>query len=111
MKLTTPLPSFLKKKHELSALSKQLDKEAQYALSYLAEVAKDIKADPSERIACAKFLVATSVEVQKEINKDTLTRMMAEFKRTDNRYQGGNGQGDEGEDGAVTDFTNIQEIA
>ena len=71
--------SFLTK-NELTKTLKRLQRDGDKALDFLMSVIVDEKVDMKLRIDCAKDVLAKRIEVSKEINKDALTRLVAESK-------------------------------
>ena len=68
------------RKHDLQKISRQANQGAKDALDYLQEIMKDEAADPKLRLDAAKYLVESNIKIATEINKDQLTRMIAEAK-------------------------------
>lgn len=73
-------PIFIKKVHELSKLSKRLDKISDAAIDVIVDTMNDKDTDPKLRVACATTLVDMSVKVSDIISKDSLVRQIAELK-------------------------------
>lgn len=68
------------KKHPLARTLKSLDKTTEEALSYLAEVMRDKEIPSKERVAAAQFLIDRKIQVAQEINRDSLSRIIAESR-------------------------------
>ncbi len=68
------------RKHDLQKISRQANQGAKDALDYLQEIMKDEAADPKLRLDAAKYIVESNIKIATEINKDQLTRMIAEAK-------------------------------
>ena len=73
---------FVKRKHELDDLLKQLDRVTPEAIDLLAETMQDVKQAIKVRIACADKLIDYKVKVSEAINADDLKRAVAEIKAT-----------------------------
>lgn len=73
---------FVKRKHELDDLLKRLDKVTPEAVELLAEKMMDERVGIKERIKCADLLINYKISVSEAINKDELTRQIAEIKAT-----------------------------
>lgn len=73
---------FVKRKHELDDLLKQLDRVTPEAIDLLADTMQDIKQTIKVRIACADKLIDYKVKVSEAINADDLKRAVAEIKAT-----------------------------
>lgn len=71
---------FVKRKHELADLLKQLDRVTPDAVEFLVETMNDTKVERKVRVACADKLLDFKVKVSEAINKDELTRQIAEIK-------------------------------
>lgn len=73
---------FVKKKHELTDLLKQLDRVTPDAVDFLVEQMNDKNNPVRVRVACADKLIDYKISVSEAINKDELTRQIAEIKTT-----------------------------
>lgn len=73
---------FVKRKHELADLLKQLDKVTPDAVELIAETMNDENQTTKTRLECAKALIDYKVRVTDQINKDDLTRQIAEIRAT-----------------------------
>lgn len=76
-------PLFVKKgKHELSDLLKAVEKGSTKAVSLIIATMErpDEEVSIKNKLECAKFLVDTELRIKAEINKDQLTRQIAEIK-------------------------------
>lgn len=73
---------FIKKKHELADLMKQLDKITPDALSLLADAItdEDNKLTLKERLKLAETVIEMKIRVADIIDKSELTRQVAEIK-------------------------------
>lgn len=71
---------FVKKKHELSDLLKQLDAVTPEAVDLLVETMQNVKVETKVRVACADKLLDYKIKVSEAINKDELNRQIAEIK-------------------------------
>jgi hypothetical protein len=73
---------FVKRKHELSDLLKQLDSVTPEAVDLLVDTMRNDKVELKERLKCADKIVDYKIAVSEAINKDELTRQIAEVKAT-----------------------------
>lgn len=74
---------FVKKKHELADIAKQLDKVTPDAIDLMASSMVDDKnLTLKERLKLAEALVDLKIRITDQINKDELTRQIAEIKAT-----------------------------
>lgn len=71
---------FIRKKHELTDISKKLDTVTDEAIDLLAETMRDDKASRKERLECARDILDYKVSIADQINKDELNRQIAEIK-------------------------------
>jgi hypothetical protein len=71
---------FLKRKHELDDLLKQLDRVTPEAVDLLVDTMNNPKEAVKVRVACADKLLDYKIKVSEAINKDELTRQIAEIK-------------------------------
>jgi predicted phage-related endonuclease len=76
----TPGKMFVKRKHELDDLLKQLDKVTPEAVDLLATTMNDADAPLKERLKCAAKLIDYKIGVSEAINDDDLKRQIAEMK-------------------------------
>lgn len=74
-----PVPSFLKDKHELAKLMKELDKASSSALATLIKVMTETK-DEKLKAGCAKDILAFYTATAKQISDDDMARLIAEVK-------------------------------
>jgi len=75
-----PGQMFIKRKHELSDLLKQLDTVTPEAVDFLVATMRNEKIDMKERLKCADKLVDYKISVSEAINKDDFARQIADFK-------------------------------
>lgn len=68
------------KKHSLAKNLKKLDKVTDEALDFLAEVMRDTEVSLKDRMVAAQFVVDRKIQIATEINKDSLSRMVAEAR-------------------------------
>lgn len=68
------------KRHPLAKTLKRIDKTSDEALEFLAEVMRDVEAPLKERMTAAQFVVDRKIQIANEINKDNLSRMVAEAR-------------------------------
>lgn len=76
-------PVFVKRgKHELADLLKRVESGSAKAVDLLIETmeAPEEKVSLKNKLECAKFLIDLEVRIKAEINKDQLTRQIAEIK-------------------------------
>lgn len=73
---------FVKKKHELDDLLKQLNRVTSDAVDFLVDQMNNVDNAVRVRIACADKLIDYKISVSEAINKDELTRQIAEIKTT-----------------------------
>lgn len=72
---------FVKKKHELADMAKQLDKVTPDAIELMATKMLDEENVPlKDRLKLAEALVDMKIRVTDQINKDEITRQIAEIK-------------------------------
>jgi len=107
---TVEKPLFVKGKHELQALLKKIQRGSAEAVDMLIETMNNTEVEVKTRVACAQSLIEYEVKITDQINKDQLTRQVAEV-----RAKGliGNGSTVDGEDKPLpprVDFTQIQEV-
>ena len=67
-------------KHSLAKTLKKLDKNVDAALSVVLEVIADPEADAKVRLQAAQYIIDTKVRIDDTINKEMLTRQIAEVK-------------------------------
>lgn len=71
---------FVRKKHELTDLAKRLDTVSIEAVDLIAETMADVNVPKKERLRCAETLIDLKIRITDQINKDELTRQIAEIK-------------------------------
>ena len=72
---------FVKKKHELADMAKQLDKVTPDAIELMASKMLDEENVPlKDRLKLAEALVDLKIRITDQINKDEMTRQIAEIK-------------------------------
>jgi hypothetical protein len=73
---------FVKRKHELADLLKQVEKGSKDAVELIVETmnATDEKVSLKTRLECAKALLDLQIKVSDTISRDELTRQIAEIK-------------------------------
>jgi len=71
---------FVKRKHELDDLMKQLDKITPDAVDLIAETMNNTTTDTKTRLRCAETLIEYKIRVADQIDKSQLTRQIAEVK-------------------------------
>lgn len=76
-------PVFIKKKHELADLLKQVEKGSKDAVDLIVETmnADDTKVPLKTKLECAKALLEMQIRISSEISRDQLTRQIAEIKK------------------------------
>lgn len=67
-------------KHSLTKTLKKLDKNVDKALEVVLEVIADAEADPKIRLQAAQYIIDTKVRIDDTINKEILSRQIAEVK-------------------------------
>lgn len=67
-------------KHSLTKTLKKLDKNVDKALEVVLEVIADVEADPKIRLQAAQYIIDTKVRIDDTINKEILSRQIAEVK-------------------------------
>ena len=72
--------SFIKKRHELDKLLKTLTKASDSAVETLIRLMEDDKTDDKIKMDCAVKLIGFQTEVVKDINADSIQRLVAELK-------------------------------
>ena len=79
---TVEQPLFVKKKHELASLLKEIEKGSSEAVDLLVCTMNSDgdKVDLKTKLECAKILLDLQIKVSSEISKDQLTRQIAEIK-------------------------------
>lgn len=79
---TTPVVSFLKDRHELAKLFKQLDKASQAAVKLLTDTldSKDENVTIKMKLECAERLLDFYMRTAKQISDDDMSRLIAEVK-------------------------------
>lgn len=73
-------PVFIKKTHELASLLKKIKQGSAKAVDMLIETMEDEEVETKVRVACAQSLIEYEVKITDQINKDQLTRQVAEIK-------------------------------
>ena len=68
------------KRHNLAHTLKKLNKTSDEALDFLADVMRDTGAPLKERMTAAQFVVDRKIQIASEINKDNLSRLVAEAR-------------------------------
>lgn len=71
---------FVKKKHELADLAKQLDKVTPDAIDLIAETMNDATAPKKDRLHCAEVLIDYKIRITDQMDKSDLTRQIAEVR-------------------------------
>lgn len=74
------VPTFVKKKHELSKLQKMIEKGSERAVNLLIETIENEKTDLKIKIDCAKIIIDAQIKISAEVSKDSLTRQIADLK-------------------------------
>lgn len=74
------VPVFVKKRHELATLLKQLEFGSQDAVELLIATVGNVEAGLKMQVECAKVLIDMQVKVSAEISRDQLVRQIAEIK-------------------------------
>jgi len=77
---TVEQPLFIKKRHELAALLKRVQNGSAKAVDLLIYTMENENTEPKLRVACAQSLIEYEVKITDQINKDQLTRQIAEIK-------------------------------
>lgn len=77
---------FVKKKHELDDLLKQLNRVTPDAVDFLVDQMNDKNNPVRVRVACADKLIDYKISVSEAINKDELTRQVAEIKASGPKF-------------------------
>ncbi len=81
---TVELPVFVKKKHELDKLLKQIERASPEAVELIVATMtnndKESGISLKTKLECAKLLIEMQLKVASEISKDNLTRQIAEIK-------------------------------
>jgi hypothetical protein len=101
---------FIKRKHELTDLLKQLDSVTPEAVDLLAETMRNEKVGLKERLKCADILIDYKIAVSEAINKDELTRQIAEIKATGPKTPLVPATGNTKPTGPRLDMTTIQKV-
>jgi hypothetical protein len=73
---------FVKKKHELADLMKQLDRITPDAIEELGNALTNDKLPLKDRLRIAEVVIDMKIRVADQISKDELTRQIAEIKAT-----------------------------
>lgn len=74
-------PLFVRKgKHELAKLLKSIEDVTPEAVEFLIDVVRNEKESTKERRQAAASLIEFNVKISAEINKDQITRQIAEIK-------------------------------
>ena len=68
-------------KHNLNKLLKKLDKNLDEAIVVVMDIIRDAEADPKTRLQAAQYLIDAKVKVSSEINKEILTRTIAQARQ------------------------------
>lgn len=68
------------KKHNLSKMLKSLDKNVEQAIEMLVNVMNNDENDIKIRVECAKEIINKKVAISTEINKEMLSRTIAESR-------------------------------
>jgi hypothetical protein len=71
---------FVKKKHELADLAKQLGKITPAAIELMASKMEDDDVPLKERLKLAESIVDLKIRITDQINKDELNRLIAEIR-------------------------------
>lgn len=102
------LPSFIKKQHELSPLLKKLIKESEAALAILVA---GIKQEEDKKLSfdCAVKLIEFQLKTAKQVNDDTVQRLIAEIRLKPNRAKNLEVD-DDSSSYPVVDFTTVREV-
>lgn len=105
-------PVFIRKKHELSALLKEIEGGSKEAVKVLVDTMKEPpeKVSHELKVKCAQTLLELHTKVGDIVAKDSLTRAVAEAK-----LNGGNGNlgfndGQQRRQAPDIDFETVQEI-
>lgn len=77
---TVDQPLFVKKNHELASLLAKVKKGSAKAVEILIETMEDKDTEAKLKVACAQSLIEYEVKITDQINKDQLTRQIAEIK-------------------------------
>lgn len=109
IKTLEDIPTFLKKKHELEDVHKQIHKGSKEAVSLITAVMNDILMPLEIRLKCAKDLLQFDMSMADQISKDNMNRLIAEIKVNPNS-PAKNLSLDDGPKTPVLDFSTIREI-
>lgn len=108
---TKPLPTFVKKKHELDKLLKSLEKAVPEAVALLVEIMSDDKVPVDVRMKCASKLIDSKIDTVKQINADEMARLVAEYKiGSGGKLIGRGSTAEEKDNTPALDFDNIREV-
>lgn len=77
---TREVPTFIKKKHELAKLLKEVQKVSPDAVELIKNTMLDAAVDIKLRVQCAETLTNLEVKVANQINSDELAQKIAEIK-------------------------------
>ncbi len=81
--IAVPQPIFIKKKHELAGLLKSVESGSEDAVELLIRTMNASEEDGvplKTKLECAQALLDLRIKLTAEINKDQLTRQIAEIK-------------------------------
>lgn len=101
---------FVRKKHELTDLSKKLDTVTEDAIDLIADVMRDEKCTRKERLECARTLIDYKVSITDQISKDELNRQIAEIKAKGLSTPLVSGEGEKKPSAPRLDMHNIQKV-
>lgn len=105
-------PTFIRKKHELSSLLKEIEGGSKEAVKVLVDTMKE----PPEKVGyelrakCAQTLLELNMKIGDIIAKDALTRTVAEVKLSGVNGNLGFNDGQQGRTAPKVDFFTVQEI-
>ena len=110
LKLVEDVPSFIKKKHELEDVHKQIHKGSKEAVILLTSAMNNELLPIEMRLKCAKDLIQFDMSMADQISKDNMNRLIAEIKVNPNGPARSLSVADDGPQTPVLDFSTIREI-
>jgi hypothetical protein len=110
LKIVEEVPTFIKRKHELEDVHKQIHKGSKEAVALLVSAMNNLQLTIDVRLRCAKDLIQFDMSMADQISKDTMNRLIAEIKVNPNGPARNLSIEDDEPQTPVLDFSTIREI-